>query len=253
MSKRKWKKSINTFLTASLAASIVVPAAYSSPVKAISGPQDVLISEYIEGSSFNKAIELYNGTGSDIDLSNYSLELYSNGAVSPSQTLKLSSTLKNGETYVLYHKDANADIKSKGDLANTTVINFNGDDAVVLKKNGTVIDSIGQAGARVENLKDVTLVRNPDHVTGDTNIRDAFDPTKGWKSLPNNDSSNLGFRSTVMKMKHCIASAEEGLFKGTKVTLTQYTWSDHLLYNRWYRTNHFQMYHEPIEINENTT
>lgn len=191
MSKRKWNKSINTFLTASLAASIVVPA-YSSPVKAVTQPSDLIISEYIEGSSYNKAIELYNGTGTDIDLANYSLELYSNGAVSPSQTLKLSSTLKNGETYVLYHKDANADIKSKGDLANSTVINFNGDDAIVLKRNGTVIDSIGQAGARVENIKDVTLVRNQDHVTGDTNIFDAFDPTKGWTTLSKDDSSNLG-------------------------------------------------------------
>ncbi len=197
MSKRKWNKSMNTFLTASLAASIVVPAAYSSPVKAVSGPQELLISEYIEGSSFNKAIELYNGTGSDIDLSNYSLELYSNGAVSPSQGLNLSGILKNGEAYVLYHKDANADIKSKGDLANTTVINFNGDDAIVLKKNGTVIDSIGQAGAIVENLKDVTLVRNSEHVTGDTNIFDTFDPTNGWKALPKDDSSNLGIHKST--------------------------------------------------------
>ena len=249
MSKRKWNKSMNTFLTASLAASIVVPAAYSSPVKAVSGPQDLLISEYIEGSSFNKAIELFNGTGSDIDLSNYSLELYSNGAVSPSQTLKLSGTLKNGEAYVLYHKDANADIKSKGDLANTTVINFNGDDAVVLKKNGTVIDSIGQAGARVENLKDVTLVRNPDHVTGDTNIFDAFDPTKGWTSLPNNDSSNLGFHrletgnpgneDEAVQPVYSISRRGNRCKRDKGHFNLQYTWSDYLLYNRWDRTNHF--------------
>jgi predicted extracellular nuclease len=191
MRKRKWKKPMNAFLTVGIAASIVVPA-YSSPVKAVTRTADVLISEYIEGSSFNKAIELYNGTGSDIDLTSYTLELYSNGAASASQSLKLSGTLKNGETYVLYHKDANADIKSKGDLANSTVINFNGDDAVILKKNGTVIDSIGQAGVAVDHLKDITLVRNQDHVSGDTNINDPFNPTKGWTALPRDDSSNLG-------------------------------------------------------------
>ena len=135
MCKRKWKKPINTILSVGLAVSFVVPT-LSSPVEAATHTSDLLISEYIEGSSFNKALELYNGTGSDIDLANYSLELYSNGASTASQTLPLSGTLKNGDTYVLYHKDANADIKSKGDLENSTVINFNGDDAVVLKKDG---------------------------------------------------------------------------------------------------------------------
>ena len=32
-------------------------------------PEDLFFSEYIEGSSFNKAIEIYNGTGSSVDLS----------------------------------------------------------------------------------------------------------------------------------------------------------------------------------------
>lgn len=37
---------------------------------------DLIISEYIEGGSSNKAIEIYNGTGTTADLSQYSLELY---------------------------------------------------------------------------------------------------------------------------------------------------------------------------------
>ena len=59
----------------------------------------------------------------------------------------------------------------------------------------TVIDSIGQAGARIENLKDVTLVRNSNILTGDTIINDAFDPTMEWTTLPKDDSSNLGLTS----------------------------------------------------------
>ncbi|WP_428908052.1 chitobiase/beta-hexosaminidase C-terminal domain-containing protein [Niallia sp. Krafla_26] len=196
MSKRKWRKPINTILSVGLAVSIVVPT-LSSPAQAATQTSDLLISEYIEGSSFNKAIELYNGTGSDIDLSNYTLELYSNGASTASQTLKLSNQLKNGDTYVLYHKDANDDIKSKGDFANSTVINFNGDDPIVLKKDGIVIDSIGQVGARVENLKDVTLIRNSNIVNGDSITDDAFDPTVEWTALPKDDSSNLGIHGTT--------------------------------------------------------
>lgn len=193
MSNGKLNKPLNVFLAASLVSSIVVPAA--SPAAATATAADLIISEYIEGGSYNKAIELYNGTGSDIDLSAYTLELYSNGSATATNTLELTGTLKNGETYVLYHKDANEDIKNKGDLVNSTVINFNGDDAIVLKKSGDVIDSLGQAGVRVENLKDVTLVRNSDVLTGDTVIDNPFDPAVEWTVLPKDDSSNLGSHS----------------------------------------------------------
>ena len=143
MSKGKWKKPLNILLSAGLVASLGIPAV---PSFAATTATDLLISEYVEGSSINKAIELYNGTGQTIDLSAYSLELYSNGAATASQTLKLSGTLENGKTYVIYHGQAVADLKSKGDLSNSSVINFNGDDALVLKNAGTIIDSFGQVG-----------------------------------------------------------------------------------------------------------
>src|SRR5699024_8502755 len=58
---------------------------------------DLFISEYIEGSSYNKAIEIYNGTGSSVNLSDYQLELYSNGSDNPTQSLTLSGSLANDE------------------------------------------------------------------------------------------------------------------------------------------------------------
>lgn len=162
-------------------------------------PKDVLISEYIEGSSFNKAIEIYNGTGKDIDLSQYTLELYSNGAATASNKVTLAGTLKHGDVYVLYHKDANEAIKVKGDLVATNVINFNGDDAVVLRKSGQVIDSIGQVGfdpgtswGTTVKTADMTLLRKTSVITGDTNISDEFIPEAEWTALPKDDASNLG-------------------------------------------------------------
>ena len=68
MRKRNWKRSINAFLSASLVASLVFPALPSKAV-AVTNASDLIISEYIEGSSNNKALELYNGTGATIDLS----------------------------------------------------------------------------------------------------------------------------------------------------------------------------------------
>ena len=46
---------------------------------AFSQTTDLFLSEYAEGSSNNKYIEIYNGTGADVDLSGYSLSSCSNG------------------------------------------------------------------------------------------------------------------------------------------------------------------------------
>lgn len=191
MSKSNWKKTINAFLSANLIASLVLPA-FPSTTVAATNATDLIISEYIEGSSFNKAIELYNGTGTSINLSDYSLELYGNGATVATATLKLSGALENEKTYVLYHKDANTDIKSKGNLENITVINFNGDDALVLRKSGEVVDSFGQVGQRSNFGTDTTLVRNSNITNGDKIINDSFSASAEWASLPTNDASNLG-------------------------------------------------------------
>ena len=46
------------------------------------GADNLLLSEYVEGSSNNKAIEIFNGTGATVDLAagGYQLEVYFNGS-----------------------------------------------------------------------------------------------------------------------------------------------------------------------------
>ena len=41
---------------------------------------ELFISEYVEGSGNNKALEIYNPTASAIDLSGYRIERFSNGS-----------------------------------------------------------------------------------------------------------------------------------------------------------------------------
>ena len=50
---------------------------------------DLIISEYIEGSSYNKALEIYNGTGAAIDLNagDYDIQFFFNGSTSPGRTI----------------------------------------------------------------------------------------------------------------------------------------------------------------------
>lgn len=194
MKKRNWKKHLNAFLASALVLSLVVPTVPIS-VKAETLATDLIISEYIEGSSFNKAIELYNGTGATIDLSEYSLELHTNGATTAANKVTLSGSLASGETYVLYNTQANADIQSKGNIASNAVVNFNGNDPVVLRKSGDIIDSIGQVSSVIPIANfaaDVTLVRKSSVTVGDSVIDDAFDSTVEWIQYAKDDSSNLG-------------------------------------------------------------
>jgi predicted extracellular nuclease len=53
---------------------------------------DLIISEYTEGSSNNKAIEIWNHTGAAVDLTagGYKLQIYFNGGVTPTGTISLT-------------------------------------------------------------------------------------------------------------------------------------------------------------------
>ena len=182
--------------------------------------EDLFISEYIEGSSNNKAIEIFNGTGREIDLSVYSLKLYANGAITASQTLKLSGTLAHGDVYVIYHGSAANAIKDVGDLSNSSVINFNGDDAIALYNVDTLIDIFGEIGNTVKWGENVTLVRKPEITKGNT-IYNAEE----WISYPEDTFNYLGshtFNGTVEEKtpqeKLAAAKAEIELTDGMEVT-----------------------------------
>ena len=175
-----------------LIAALFIPNVHAAPT-------ELFISEYIEGSSFNKAIEIYNGTGAPVDLAAgvYTLELYSNGASSPNSTAALTGTIASGDVYVLSNSGAAlADIIAQSDVT-SGVINFNGDDALVLKKGGVVIDSFGQVGVDPgsewpNGSKEDTLLRKTAIEAGDTNPDDAFDTSTEWDVFGQNYTDNLG-------------------------------------------------------------
>ncbi|RFU62454.1 5'-nucleotidase C-terminal domain-containing protein [Peribacillus glennii] len=175
---------------------------FSAGVQAEEPPvlaEDLFISEYMEGSSNNKAIEIFNGTGNDVDLSQYSLELYSNGAATATSKLSLSGTLLNQDVYIVANGSANEFIKAQADKT-AAVSNFNGNDAIVLKKNETIIDVFGQVGADPGSswgtgdytTVDHTLVRKEAVIRGDKVAGDAFDPSLEWNSNPKDYTGDLG-------------------------------------------------------------
>lgn len=109
-------------------------------------PLEVFISEYIEGSGNNKAIELYNPTSTPITLTGYELELYGNGSSTSTNVQDLSShTIQPYSTLVFTNSGAGATLKAV-ETATSSIANFNGDDAVALLKDNVVIDQFGVIG-----------------------------------------------------------------------------------------------------------
>lgn len=110
------------------------------------GGKDLIISEYVEGSSNNKAIEIFNGTGRDLSLSGYSIRIYTNGATTPSIiNLTSTATLNDGETFVIANSSANTAILALAQQTSGS-LGFNGNDAVALFNGTSMIDLIGKTG-----------------------------------------------------------------------------------------------------------
>ncbi|RYZ42044.1 MAG: hypothetical protein EOP49_28545, partial [Sphingobacteriales bacterium] len=152
---------------------------------------DLIISEYVEGSSNNKVIELYNGTGTSVNLAAYSLKKQVNGAGAYAGELLLSGNLANGETYVIAHPSSvPAVIAVADETSSSQAINFNGNDAVALFKNGVQIDEVGFFNQSSNWGADVTLVRKP-AVLSPSSTYNASE----WTTFAQDTFSNLGAHS----------------------------------------------------------
>ena len=109
---------------------------------------DLFFSEYVEGTSQNKALEIANFTGKDVDLKDYEIALGPNGnALVPSNGVALTGTLANGDVFVFCHSSSSAALKAKCDkFSGGTPGSYNGNDAIGLYKLEVLIDVIGVAG-----------------------------------------------------------------------------------------------------------
>lgn len=160
---------------------------------------DLFISAYVEGSSYNKAIALYNGTKHTIHIDDYALGVQRNGVGEFVNYWQLpEADLKAGETYILVSSscDENSSLRDYADTflpsIETSPLNFNGNDAVALYHNRILIDVVGKVGY-VENWgKDITLYRSPTVLGPTTEYNESQ-----WTVAPTDDFTLL--RSHVMQ------------------------------------------------------
>jgi hypothetical protein len=169
---------------------------------------ELFFSEYVEGSGNNKALEIYNPTGNPINLGEYRMIRYSNGALVPAdneiQPLPANASVPAYGVYVIAVNltdpngtgqtapistalQAKADtLLSNGcapDPGNIRTMCFNGDDAITLEKNvnGTwqIIDVFACIGEQ------------PLNSTGTAN------PTAGWTDIAPYSSMPVGYDGSV--------------------------------------------------------
>ena len=172
----------------------LVLASLSAPATA-----NLVISEYVEGSSYNKAVELFNNSTTPLSLDGYTLSLYSNGNTEANNTLDLTGELAANSTYVIVNGNASVELKEKADQL-SAVTNFNGDDALVLTQGSTVIDSFGQRGVDPGSFwseggvqtQNKTLRRKETQLNGRTDADGAFNPSELWLQFDQDDFSDLG-------------------------------------------------------------
>lgn len=168
------------------------PMMPSAPVS--DGCEDLFISEYMEGGSNNKCIEIYNPTSSSVNLNtgNYQILIYGNGATSATSTIDLTGAIAAGSTYTLCDDGTDFEgLDFEADQTSTASF-FNGDDAVELRADGTTLDVFGQIGVRTDYGTNNTYRRKSNITSGDADGSDAFDNTTEWDEFPQDTADGFG-------------------------------------------------------------
>ncbi|MGG5461929.1 CehA/McbA family metallohydrolase [Clostridium sp. B9] len=207
------RKNYKVLLTKALALSMVGGLFSAYPVLGAENnnelAEDLIISEYLHGPSNSKAIEIYNGTGESVNLSEYDLAIYSNGNYSGSPVSQglNDSIVNHGETFVVYNiqgNDENFNLKINGIENKLGVssqpLGFNGDDVVLLRRNNgseyEIIDSFGAKtikGSKFYTSKSISAQRKGEIKDGEKNIDNTpFDINVQWDSEVTNLYDDLG-------------------------------------------------------------
>jgi len=125
----------------------------------------LFISKSVEASPGNNGLELYNPLTTSIDLSDYYLSIFEDGAITETYRIDLSGTLAAQTTYFIASETSNENIKSKAHFVSPSLV-FDGNDTIQLRKksNNTYIDVIYNVGNTTHTFADEIFVRRQ-HIT----------------------------------------------------------------------------------------
>ncbi|WP_052503400.1 endonuclease [Lacinutrix sp. Hel_I_90] len=166
---------------------------------------ELFISEYVEGSSNNKAIEIANFTGNSVNLSAYSLRKQTNGSGGWSSGYALIGSVSNGNVFVVANSYASTALKNNAEAITTNAaLTFNGNDPVGLFKNGVLIDIIGTFNGGSSNFAiNTTLRRKPSVVAPTPNYTISQWTPYNQDTFSNVGSHTVATGSTTPSLTYC--------------------------------------------------
>ena len=129
--------------------------------------KELIFSEIVEGSSNNRALELYNISDNEIDLNGYNINIQ---LVSGIKEINLEGKLPSKSTYVIVYSESDSTLKEKADLVSENLM-FIGSQPIRLMKGKKVIDSLGTWDYQIDYCRDLSLVRKEEYLLG----REEFD------------------------------------------------------------------------------
>lgn len=172
----------------------------------------LMFSQYVDGSSNKKGLEIYNPDATTVNLADYEIQQFNNGGTVKTAAFPLQGSLASKQKFLIGRSELQAQLGNK--VNQVAGLSFNGDDAVVLLYRGTPVDRFGRIGERPAAGWGTTVLSmgnsfkriQTDNSVVSVDPTSPFDLDQSWQAWTDrNDFSNLSGSTTTPPVSDAIS------------------------------------------------